>query len=54
MIEAGHVLKEANRSMKGLILSMDQISSASEDTGKIVKTIDGIAFQTNLWPSTPP
>ncbi len=48
MIEAGHVLKEANRSMKGLILSMDQISSASEDTGKIVKTIDGIAFQTNL------
>ncbi|MBI5583397.1 MAG: hypothetical protein HY892_06210 [Deltaproteobacteria bacterium] len=48
MIEAGQVLKEANRSMKELIQSMDQISSASADTGKIIKTIDEIAFKTNL------
>ena len=48
MIEAGQVLKEANRSMKELTQSMEQISSASEDTGRIIKTIDEIAFQTNL------
>jgi methyl-accepting chemotaxis protein len=48
MIEAGQVLKEAKRSMKELTQSMAQISSASEDTGKIIKTIDAIAFQTNL------
>ena len=27
---------------------MDEISRASEETGKIIKTIDEIAFQTNL------
>jgi uncharacterized protein YoxC len=48
MLESGQVLKEANRSMKELIQSMTQISSASEDTGKIIRTIDEIAFQTNL------
>lgn len=48
MLEAGQVLQEANRSMQGLIKSMDQISTASEDTGKIIRTIDEIAFQTNL------
>ena len=28
--------------------SMDDITKASEDTSKIIKTIDEIAFQTNL------
>lgn len=42
------VVGSANRSMKELTGSMNEISSASEETRKIVKTIDEIAFQTNL------
>ncbi len=34
--------------MKELTRSMTEITSASEETGKIIKTIDEIAFQTNL------
>ncbi|TRZ92759.1 hypothetical protein D4R89_00720 [bacterium] len=39
---------EAKESMAELIASMGEISKASEETSKIVKTIDEIAFQTNL------
>jgi len=42
------VIGEANRSMKELTESMTEISKASEETQKIVKTIDEISFQTNL------
>jgi methyl-accepting chemotaxis protein len=42
------VIEEANQAMKELIQSMQAISSSSEETGKIIKTIDEIAFQTNL------
>jgi methyl-accepting chemotaxis protein len=41
-------VEEAGKIMKNLIVSMNEISRASEDTEKIVKTIDEIAFQTNL------
>ena len=34
--------------MSDLTRSMEEISKASEETQKIVKTIDEIAFQTNL------
>jgi methyl-accepting chemotaxis protein len=34
--------------MKDLVGSMNEIFLASEDTKKIVKAIDEIAFQTNL------
>jgi methyl-accepting chemotaxis protein len=34
--------------MENLTGSMEQIASASEETSKIIKTIDEIAFQTNL------
>ena len=34
--------------MTDLTSSMDEISRASEQTSKIIKTIDEIAFQTNL------
>jgi len=42
------VVGEANKTMKELTQSMNEISVASEETGKIIKTIDEIAFQTNL------
>jgi methyl-accepting chemotaxis protein len=42
------VVGVANSSMKELTDSMAAISTASEETRKIVKTIDEIAFQTNL------
>ncbi len=38
----------AKESMNRLMRSMKEISSASEETQKIIKTIDEIAFQTNL------
>ncbi|MEJ5365656.1 MAG: methyl-accepting chemotaxis protein [Desulfosoma sp.] len=41
-------IQEAQRSMQALTQSMAQIASASEETQKIIKTIDEIAFQTNL------
>lgn len=48
MNETSHVVDQANRSMTELTGSMEGISKASEETQKIVKTIDEIAFQTNL------
>ena len=48
MIETSKVVKEANHSMAELTGSMREISAASEETAKIIKTIDVIAFQTNL------
>jgi methyl-accepting chemotaxis protein len=48
MKKTGDVVKQASSSMESLTQSMGQISSASEQTQKIVKTIDEIAFQTNL------
>jgi methyl-accepting chemotaxis protein len=41
-------IDESNRAMVELTESMKNISQASEETGKIIKTIDEIAFQTNL------
>ena len=48
MTEVTHVAEEANASMKDLRSSMDKISEASDQTARIIKTIDEIAFQTNL------
>ncbi|MBN1102944.1 MAG: Cache 3/Cache 2 fusion domain-containing protein [Deltaproteobacteria bacterium] len=48
MKEANKVITQANESMHHLTLSMETISKTSEDTQKIIKTIDEIAFQTNL------
>jgi methyl-accepting chemotaxis protein len=46
--EAGQVVKRANQAMSKLTESMEEITEAGEETGKIIKTIDEIAFQTNL------
>ncbi len=48
MAETTRVVDEANRSMAELTESMRKMTSASEETAKIIKTIDEIAFQTNL------
>lgn len=48
MSEANTVVGNANESMTGLTASMGEISKSSENTQKIIKTIDEIAFQTNL------
>ncbi len=48
MKEANQVVKVADDSMEQLIISMEEISKASDETSKIIKTIDEIAFQTNL------
>ncbi len=48
MQETGRVIQEADQSMHDLTNSMQEISQASDDTAKIIKTIDEIAFQTNL------
>jgi uncharacterized phage infection (PIP) family protein YhgE len=41
-------IHKADASMNGVMTSMQEISNASEETAKIIKTIDEIAFQTNL------
>lgn len=48
MKEANKVVDDADNSMQNLTNSMGQIAAASEETSKIIKTIDEIAFQTNL------
>lgn len=48
MVDTSRVVDEANHSMTESTQSMNEISTASEETGKIIKTIDEIAFQTNL------
>jgi methyl-accepting chemotaxis protein len=48
MSDANRIAVGANDSMAKLADSMAKISTVSEETQKIVKTIDEIAFQTNL------
>ncbi|ADK84678.1 methyl-accepting chemotaxis sensory transducer [Desulfarculus baarsii DSM 2075] len=46
--QADGLAQKANVSMSSLIDSMSEMNRASEETAKIVKTIDEVAFQTNL------
>ena len=48
MQETNQVISRANDMMTELTASMAKISKSSEETSKIVKTIDEIAFQTNI------
>ena len=48
MAAAKQAIEKANTSMTDLTRSMKEIATASEQTQKIIKSIDEVAFQTNL------
>ncbi len=48
MLDTTKVISKASDSMNRLTSSMLDISKASEETSKIIRTIDEISFQTNL------
>ncbi len=48
MAEAAEMVKVGQQSMGSLSRAIDDIKKSSDETAKIVKTIDEIAFQTNL------
>ena len=48
MDEAKKIVERVDEQMKSMTASIQEVTKSSEETGKIVKTIDEIAFQTNL------
>jgi methyl-accepting chemotaxis protein len=48
MQEAGQIVGKVNKHMDDMAKAITEITRSSEETGKIIKTIDEIAFQTNL------
>lgn len=46
--EAGGEVNDSNAQMQDMIAAMDEISSKSNEISQIIKTIDDIAFQTNI------
>jgi methyl-accepting chemotaxis protein len=48
MAEANRIVDKVNHHMNDMAEAVVVITKSSEETGKIVKTIDEIAFQTNL------
>ncbi|RJR36871.1 MAG: hypothetical protein C4576_23365 [Desulfobacteraceae bacterium] len=48
MSEAGEIMNKVDKHMMGMVEAIEEVKRTSEETGKIIKTIDEIAFQTNL------
>ena len=48
MGEAARVLDQSNRSLADMVTAMTSITESSNSVSKIIKTIDEIAFQTNI------
>ena len=48
MAEAGTIVEKVDLHMQDMAAAVAEITRSSEETGKIIKTIDEIAFQTNL------
>ena len=46
--EVGHEAEESNRKMDEMLQAMDDIKKASDQIALIIKTIEDIAFQTNI------
>ena len=46
--DVGLKMTESNQQMQTMIEAMKEISSSSSEIGKIIKTIEDIAFQTNI------
>lgn len=47
-VEAGEQIIEGSRQMQELTKAMDEINASSAEISKIIKTIEDIAFQTNI------
>ncbi|MEG0272952.1 MAG: methyl-accepting chemotaxis protein [Hydrogenoanaerobacterium sp.] len=45
---AGNEVSNSNKKMQELIVAMGEISTSSQEIGKVIKTIEDIAFQTNI------
>jgi len=48
MAEVSQIIEKVNDHMGSMSMAIEKITQSSEETGKIIKTIDEIAFQTNL------
>jgi len=48
MAEARQIVDKVDDQMKRMVTAIQDVTKSSEETGKIIKTIDEIAFQTNL------
>lgn len=46
--QSGKEVQESNHQMQTMIKAMEEISATSSEISKIIKTIDDIAFQTNI------
>ena len=46
--EAGASIEKSTEQMQEMLAAMDDISNSSSEIGKIIKTIEDIAFQTNI------
>ncbi|MBO3445596.1 methyl-accepting chemotaxis protein [Clostridium sp. CCUG 7971] len=47
-LSSARQVKDGNEQMKQMVKAMEEISFASNEIGRIIKTIDDIAFQTNI------
>ena len=48
VVEVSRHITKSNDQMQDMIIAMDKISQSSGEIGKIIKTIEDIAFQTNI------